>query len=80
VLTGLGHEHHGSDAADLHRGLIGEVPDAPSHVVRFAAVEVPFLELVIVGVVIEESLHAWLIDVEQSRRGERRHGVGVRGS
>jgi hypothetical protein len=93
VLAGLSHEHHGLDAVDLHRGLIAEldgapgaavqvieVPNTPDHVVRGTAVEVPSLELVVVGAVAEESLCAWLVDVEQGRRGERRCGVGVRGS
>jgi hypothetical protein len=47
VLTGLTHEHDGPDTANLHHELVaeldgalvaavqvGEVPDAPGHVVR----------------------------------------------
>jgi hypothetical protein len=56
------------------------VPDTSGHVVCGAAVEVPSLELVVVRAVIEESLCVLLVDVEQGRRGERRRGVGVRGS
>jgi hypothetical protein len=93
VLTGLGHKHHGPDVADLHRGLVtefdgapdatiqvGEVPNAPGHVVCGATVEVPSHELVVVGAIVEESLCVRLIDAKQGRRGERWRGVGVRGS
>jgi hypothetical protein len=93
VLTGLGHEHDGPDAADLHCRLIIEldgaldvavlvskVPDASCHVVCCTAVEVPSLELVIVGAVNEEGSHVRLIDVEQGQRGEWRPRVGVKGS
>jgi hypothetical protein len=78
VLTGLTHKHDGPDAADLNCELIaeldgvldsvvqvGEVPDAPGHVVHGTAVEVPSLELIIVRAVTEERLCAWLIDVER---------------
>jgi hypothetical protein len=93
VLTGLTHEHNRPDVTDLHRGLIAkldgasnvmiqvsEVPDVSGHVVCGTAVKVPSLELVVVGAVIEKSLRPRLIDVEQSQRGEKWHGVGVRGS
>jgi hypothetical protein len=78
VFAGLTHEHDGPDATNLHRGLVakldeapnvavqvGEVPNAPSHVVRDAVVEVPSLELVVIRVVAEECLHVRLMDVEQ---------------
>jgi hypothetical protein len=78
VFAGLTREHNRPNAVNLHRGLIaeldgasdattqvGEVPNAHSHVVCGAAIEVPSLELVIVGAVVEESLCARLIDVEQ---------------
>jgi hypothetical protein len=67
VLTGLGHEHNGPNATDLHRGLIAEldraldatvqvdkVPDASYHVVHCTTVKVPSLKLVIVRAVTEE--------------------------
>jgi hypothetical protein len=78
VLASLGHEHDGPDAADLHRGLIveldgaldaavqvGKVPGASCHVVRGIAVEVPSLELVVVGAIAEEGSRMRLVDVEQ---------------
>jgi hypothetical protein len=93
VLASLGHEHNGPDAADLHRGLlvefdealdavvqVGKVPDAFCHVVRGTTVDVPSLKLVVVRAVVEEGSRTRLVNVEQGRRGERRHGVGVRGS
>jgi hypothetical protein len=49
-------------------------------VVHGTAVEVPSPALVVIGAVTEEGSRPRLVDVEQGRRGERRHGVGVRGS
>jgi hypothetical protein len=76
VFGGLTHKHNGTDAADLHYGLVaeldgapdaavqvGEVPDTPSHVVRGAAIELPSLEHVVIRAVTEESLRARLDDV-----------------
>jgi phosphoribosylformylglycinamidine (FGAM) synthase-like enzyme len=93
MLAGLGHEHDGPDAADLHCGLVaeldealgttvqvGKVSDMSCHVVHGTAVEVPSPALVVIGAVTEEGSRPRLVDVEQGRRGERRHGVGVRGS
>jgi hypothetical protein len=78
VLAGLTHEHNRPNDVDLHRRLIteldgapdaavqvSEVPNTPGHVVRGTAIEVSSLELVVVGVVAEESSHVRLIDVEQ---------------
>jgi hypothetical protein len=50
---------------DLGSRTVGEVPDAPNHVVCGAAVKVPSLELVVIATVVKESLRSRLVNVEQ---------------
>lgn len=86
VLAGLGLEHDGANATNLHRGRIPKLDGAsdtavqvgkellaPSHVMHGAAVEVPPYELVVAEVNAKEDSRARLVDLESSihQRGMR---------
>ena len=54
---------------------LGEEHPSPGHVVGGAGVEVPVVDLVATGLIAEEDVGLWLIEVEE--RGDGRRGSGV---